>query len=284
MLQGNDLKPASLPLRRWRSLESPVRTLQCNDRFPPSQPVTNPPRAIRRPDGRQGQPPEASWCHLWPFYELQQQRSPGSNPCLVTLWFSPQGFSYSRLSRKNRGIPRILRPKMEYCPSCGLVHGAAHCHLLRLARVQRRVLALIDPWVTVDSLSVRRCVSGLGLLDKLCCGPRLPNLQVLIPPPITPIENARTRQQSCTNARLPPCHNPAREVDWRNPELLPSWSNWSVELHSAGHTCRGALPPQAAKLQNKGLPVTVTLKQVKSSVARSAGIVLGWSSGYGAGD
>ena len=93
----------------------------------------------------------------------------------------------------------FVRPVMEYCPLVWC--GAATRHLARLNRVQKRALSLIGPGISVDSLAARRTVSGLCLLYKLFCGPRLPSLQALLPPPITPVRNARTRRQSL------PSHN-----------------------------------------------------------------------------
>ena len=87
----------------------------------------------------------------------------------------------------------FIRPLMEYCPL--VWSGAAPGHLSRLNRVQKRALALIGPGVCVDSLAIRRTVSGLCLLFKLLCGPRLKTLQPLLPPSATPVENARTRRQ-----------------------------------------------------------------------------------------
>ena len=106
----------------------------------------------------------------------------------------------------------FVRPVMEYCPL--VWSGAAPRHLTRLNRVQKRALSLIGPGVSIDSLAVRRTVSGLCLLYKLFCGPRLPSLQTLLPPPTIPAENARTRHQSRQRHRFQRVANlPTRSID-----------------------------------------------------------------------
>ena len=88
----------------------------------------------------------------------------------------------------------FVRPVMEYCPLVWL--GAAPCHLSRLHRVQKRALSLIGPGISIDSLAIRRTISGFCVLYKLLCGPRLPTLQSLLPPPLAPLAYTRTRRQS----------------------------------------------------------------------------------------
>ena len=87
----------------------------------------------------------------------------------------------------------FVRPMMEYCPL--VWSGAAACHLSRLEKAQKRALSLIGPGAIVDSLALRRTVSGLCFLYKLYCGPRLPSLQSLLPPPAERATNPRTRRQ-----------------------------------------------------------------------------------------
>ena len=64
-----------------------------------------------------------------------------------------------------------------------------------LDRIQRRALKLIGPGNIVDSLALRRTVSGLCLLFKLLSGPRVPTLQALLSSQLTNRENPRTRLQ-----------------------------------------------------------------------------------------
>ena len=87
----------------------------------------------------------------------------------------------------------FVRPVLEYCPL--VWSGAADYHLARLDRIQRRALKLIGPGTIVDSLALRRTVSGLCLLFKLLSGPRVPTLQALLPSQLTNRENPRTRLQ-----------------------------------------------------------------------------------------
>ena len=90
----------------------------------------------------------------------------------------------------------FVRPMLEYCPLVWA--GAAHYHLSRLDKIQKRALSLIGPGVSVDSLALRRSVSSLCLLHKLMSGPRLSTLANLLPPqqraPPTYTE-PRTRRQ-----------------------------------------------------------------------------------------
>ena len=81
---------------------------------------------------------------------------------------------------------------MEYCPL--VWNGAAPSHLARLDRVQKRALSLIGPGAVVDSLALRRTISGLCVLFKLMCGARLPCMAELLPPPAD-YANPRTRRQ-----------------------------------------------------------------------------------------
>ena len=86
----------------------------------------------------------------------------------------------------------FVRPLMEYCPL--VWNGAAPSHLARLDRVQKRALSLIGPGAVVDSLALRRTISGLCVLFKLMCGARLPCMAELLPPPAD-YANPRTRRQ-----------------------------------------------------------------------------------------
>ena len=87
----------------------------------------------------------------------------------------------------------FVRPLMEYSPLAW--GGAAPHHLSQLDKIQRRALALIGPGVVVDSLALRRTISGVCFIYKLMCGPRVPCLQTLLPPRSTHDPLPRTRQQ-----------------------------------------------------------------------------------------
>ena len=87
----------------------------------------------------------------------------------------------------------FVRPLMEYSPLAW--GGAAPHHLSQLDKIQRRALALIDPGVVVDSLSLRRTISGICFIYKLMCGPRVPCLQSLLPQLLDQRPSPRTRQQ-----------------------------------------------------------------------------------------
>ena len=88
----------------------------------------------------------------------------------------------------------FVRPLMVY--SLLVWSGAAACHLSRLDRIQRRALSFLGPGVIVDSLELRRTISGLCLLHKLMCGPRSPCLLPLLPRQAHHIPHPRTRQQA----------------------------------------------------------------------------------------
>ena len=88
----------------------------------------------------------------------------------------------------------FVRPLMEYSPL--VWSGAAACHLSRLDRIQRRALSFLGPGVIVDSLELRRTISGLCLLYKLLCGPRSPCLLPLLPRHAHHTHHPRTRQQA----------------------------------------------------------------------------------------
>ena len=101
----------------------------------------------------------------------------------------------------------FVRPMLEYCPL--VWSGAADGHLRRLDKVQKRALSLLGQGTIVDSLVLRRTVSGLSFLYKLLSGPRLPTLRALLPPQLAHIENPRTRRQLATahpfQLSLSPC-------------------------------------------------------------------------------
>ena len=88
----------------------------------------------------------------------------------------------------------FVRPLMEHSPL--VWSGAAACHLSRLDRIQRRALSFLGPGVIVDSLELRRTISGLCLLYKLMCGPRSPCLLPLLPRHAHHTTHPRTRQQA----------------------------------------------------------------------------------------
>ena len=63
----------------------------------------------------------------------------------------------------------FVRPMLEYYPL--VWSGAADGHLRRLDKVQKRALSLLGQGTIVDSLVLRRTVSGLCSLYKLLSGP-----------------------------------------------------------------------------------------------------------------
>ena len=85
---------------------------------------------------------------------------------------------------------------LEYFPL--VWSGAADGHLRLLDKVQKRALSLRGQGTIVDSLVLRRTVSGLCFLYKVLSGPRLPTLRALLPPQLAHIENPRTRRQLAT--------------------------------------------------------------------------------------
>ena len=93
----------------------------------------------------------------------------------------------------------FVRPMLEYCPL--VWSGAADGHLRRLDKVQKRALSLLGQGTIVDSLVLRRTVSGLCFLYKLLSGPACPHSVLCFPPPPPPIgphRNPRTRRQLAT--------------------------------------------------------------------------------------
>ena len=84
----------------------------------------------------------------------------------------------------------FVRPMLEYCPL--VWSGAADSHLRRLDKVLKRALSLLGQGTIVDSLVLRRTVSGLCFLYKLLSGPRLPTLRALLRPHRKPQDEAAT--------------------------------------------------------------------------------------------
>ena len=87
----------------------------------------------------------------------------------------------------------FVRPLMEYSPLHGVAQPPITC--FNWTKSKRRALALIGPGVVVDSLALRRTISGICFIYKLMCGPRVPCLQTLLPPRSTHDPLPRTRQQ-----------------------------------------------------------------------------------------
>ena len=142
----------------------------------------------------------------------------------------------------------FVRPMMEYC---SLVWSRA-CHLSRLEKAQKRALSLIGPGAIVDSLALRRTVSGLCLSYKLYCGPRLPSLPSLLPPPAERAANQRTRRQ------LHEAHpfqlqmnRPARSLD----AILKSFPYGLIRVWNSLPRTILAEAPQPSRLQSFKLKV-----------------------------
>ena len=122
--------------------------------------------------------------------------------------------AFQVLDHKGRTVAYkgFVRPMLEYCPL--VWSGAADSHLRRLDKVQKRALALIGPGTVVDSLALRRTVSGLCLIFKLMSGPWVPTLQPLLPPTLNNIDNPRTRNQhSATHSFQLSLPLPVRSID-----------------------------------------------------------------------
>ena len=104
--------------------------------------------------------------------------------------------------RPAHGIQRVRQTPHGVQPPC-MGWRSPHDHLSQLDKIQRRALALIGPGVFVDSLALRRTISGICFIYKLMCGPRVPCLQTLLPPRSTLDPLPRTRQQ----VRIAICHS-----------------------------------------------------------------------------
>ena len=99
----------------------------------------------------------------------------------------------SRHLRPAQGVQRVRQTPHGVQPPC-MGWRSPH-HLSQLDKIQRRALALIGPGVVVDSLALRRTISSICFIYKLMCGPRVPCLQTLLPPPSTHDPLQRTREQ-----------------------------------------------------------------------------------------
>ena len=89
----------------------------------------------------------------------------------------------------------FVRPVLEYAPLVWL--GAAPTHLSRLDHVQHRALRLIGGDVVLQSLRLRRCVSGLSYIYKLLSIPGPAQLLRMLPPrpaPSMPLHRTRRQQ------------------------------------------------------------------------------------------
>jgi len=126
----------------------------------------------------------------------------------------------------------FVRPIMEYAPLIWM--GAASSHLSRLDRVQARAEKIIGASVTLPSLGSRRTMAALSYIYKLHTVTTPPQLPRILPAPLSPPRNPRTRRQH----RLVHGHKYQLREDLpaRTPQVL-----------------RGAFPYSCVKLWN-GLP------------------------------
>ena len=144
----------------------------------------------------------------------------------------------------------FVRPMMEYCPL--VWSGFAACHFSSLEKAQIRALSLIGPGTIVDSLALRRTVSGLCFLYKLYCGPRLPSLQSLLPPPAERAANPRTRRQLHEAHPFQLQMNlPARSLD----AILKSFPYGLIRVWNSLPRTILAEAPQPSRLQSFKLKV-----------------------------
>ena len=116
------------------------------------------------------------------MYAPVNQKSPalGRNASCATSRLPAQSMPGSRHLWPAHGIERVRQTPHGVQPLAW--GGAAPHHLSQLDKIQRRALALIGPGVFVDSLALRRTISGICFIYKLMCGPRVPCLQTLLPP------------------------------------------------------------------------------------------------------
>ena len=84
-------------------------------------------------------------------------------------------------------------------------------------------LALIGPGVVVDSLALRRTISGICFIYKLMWGRRVPCLQTLLPPRATHGPLPRTRQQVQDRKwpQLSAFFNSTAPIPKRSPPIFP---------------------------------------------------------------
>ena len=137
----------------------------------------------------------------------------------------------------------FVRPLMEYSPL--VWSGAAACHLSRFDRIQRRALSFLGPSVIVDSLELRRTISGRCLLYKLqlMCGPRSPCLLPLLPRQAHHTTHPHKRQQAQVSSghnlqfslTLPPRSNNTILCSFPH-ALIPTWNSLTPSiLHEQPH-------------------------------------------------
>ena len=139
---------------------------------------------------------------------------------------------------------------MEYCPL--VWNGAAPSHLARLDRVQKRALSLIGPGAVVDSLALRRTISGLCVLFKLMCGARLPCMAELLPPPAdyaNPADTATTPGR--TRSLLPTQADSTFPLAQHHPTIIPQCAHPNLELSTLLSAPGSTLPSLSPIIQVK---------------------------------
>ena len=152
--------------RMGHDLAHPVRTVKItgHDNHSPSPSVAHPCRVIW-------------WTERWwdcyhqaprrcvrQVHELQKSPALGRNACCGTSRLPTQSMPGSRHLRPAHGIQIVRQTPHGVQPPC-MGWRSPH-HLSQLDKIQRRAIALIGPGVFVDSLALRRTISGICFIYR----------------------------------------------------------------------------------------------------------------------
>ena len=120
------------------------------------------------------------------------------------------------------GVQRVRQTPHGVQPAPLAWGGAAPHHLSQVDKIQRRALCLIGPGVVVYSLALRRTISGIRLIYKLMCGPRVPCLQTLLPPRPThdPLPRIRPLLTASPDRKWPQLSAVTAPVPRRSPPII----------------------------------------------------------------
>ena len=126
----------------------------------------------------------------------------------------------------------FIRPVLEYAPLAWM--GAAKSHLDRLDGIQRSTLHILGPGILLPSLRIGRPMAALAYLYKLHYTTGPPQLQAMVPPPATPIQNDRqtrgTRARHASQLQFPGRNAPDYARRSFPFSVVVEWNSLPVDL------------------------------------------------------
>ena len=126
----------------------------------------------------------------------------------------------------------FIRPVLEYAPLAWM--DAAKSHLDRLDRIQRSALHILGSGILLQSLRIRRTVAALAYLYKLHYTTGPPQLEAMVPPPATRIQNDRptrsTRARHASQLQLPSRNAPDYARRSFPFSVVVEWNTLPVDL------------------------------------------------------